>query len=312
MRSLPVFIIFFVLSSFYSVGQPQRLINKADTVFYLPYQDGKTTFSYRGKMGIIDSTGKVIVPATFSRLSRLFDNDDDFSYRFYYDGKKQGILDNDFNIVIPVGTYDDIDIRIDGFFKVRKNGKYSFVNKEGKCMDKWFEDAGFFRHGLAPVKFDGKWGYINEKSEVIIPNTYSDAKTFSKDQLAAVKQNGKWGFIDKTGTTIIPLMYEKVTFFVNGSCGARKNNLWGFVDRTNNTIIPFQYDDAEPFYSDLALVKKDGSYGYINIANVTVIPFQYSKAYSFYENQQLAFVKFNGKWTHIDKQGNINKMPWDK
>ena len=312
MRPFQLLIILFFLTPLYLAGQPQSLINKGDTILYLPYQDGKATFSYKGKMGIIDSTGKIIVPATFSRLNRLFDSEIGFSYRFYFDKKKQGILDENFNIVIPVGTYDDINILIGGFFRVKRDGKYSFVNKLGKCFDKWFDNAEDFSLGLAAVKFNDKWGFINDKDEVVIQNIYSDAKGFSKEQLAAVKTNGKWGFIDPLGKTIIPLEYEKVTFFINNNCGVRKNGLWGYIDRFNNLFIPFQYDDAEPFFCELALVKKDGIYGYINKKNEVIIPFQFSKAFSFYENDLLAYVKLNGKWTHIDKKGNINKMSWDK
>jgi hypothetical protein len=312
MRQFQLLLIAFLAFALCVDGQPPSLINRGDTILYLPYRDGIATFSFKGKMGIIDSTGKVIVHATFSRLNRLFTNEEGFSYRFYYDGKKQGILDQDFNVLVPVGSYDDIDILIGGFFKVKKNGKYSFVNEQGKCFDKWFDNAEFFRSRLAPVKLNGKWGFINDKCDFVIPNTYSDAKTFSNDGLAAVKLNGKWGFIDLSGKTVIPLMYEKVNFFINGSCGVRKENMWGYIDRTNSIIIPFQYGDAEPFFTDLALVKKDGNYGFINIHNEVVIPFQFSKAFSFGENEQLAYVKLNGKWTHIDKKGNIQKMYWDK
>ena len=300
------------MAPIYVIGQSQSLINKRDTILYLPYQDGKTTFSYKGKMGIIDSTGKVIVPATFSRLDRLFDTKIGFSYRFYYDKKKQGILDESFNIIIPVGTYDDINIFIDGFFRVKKDGKFSFVDKQGKCFDKWFEDAKDFSLGLAAVKVDGKWGFINDKSDFVIQNIYSEANGYSKEQLAAVKLNSKWGFIDLVGKIIIPIEYDKVTFFINNNCGVRRNGLWGYVDKSNTLFIPFQYDDAEPFFCELALVKKDGTYGYINKNDEIKIPFQFTKAFSFYESDRLAYVKFNGRWTHINKEGKIEKMYWDK
>lgn len=312
MRTLQLLIVSFFFAPFYVKGQPQSLINKSDTILYLPYQDGKTTFSYKGKMGIIDSTGKVIVPATFSRLNRLFDSEVGFSYRFYYDKKKQGILDENFNIIIPVGTYDDINIFLDGFFRVKKDGKYSFVDKQGKCFDKWFDDAKDFSLGLAAVKADSKWGFINHKGDFAIQNKYSEANGFLRENLAAVKLNGKWGFVDQTGKVIIPFEYDKTTFFVNNNCSVRKNGLWGYIDKTNTLFIPFQYDEAEPFFCELALVKKDGLFGYINKNNEVKIPFQYSKAFSFYENDRLAYVKFNGKWTHITKEGKIEKMYWDK
>jgi hypothetical protein len=312
MKSLQIIPFLLFLLPLYTLGQSQNLINKSDTILYLPYQEGKATFSYKGKMGVIDSTGKVIVPATFSRLNRLFDSDIGFSYRFYYDGNKQGILDEDFNIVIPVGDYDDIEILIGGFFRVKKNRKYSYVDIYGKCFGKWFDDAKEFRLGLAPVKTDGKWGFINSKCDFVIQNIYSEANGFLRDDLAAVKLNGKWGFVDQTGKVVIPFEYDKTTFFINNNCSVRKNGLWGYIDKDNTLFIPYQFDEAEPFFCELALVKRDGMYGYINKSNDIKIPFQYRKAYSFYEHDRLASVKFNGKWTHITKEGKIEKTYWDK
>ena len=312
MRHILLLITLVFEASLNIMGQPQSLINKNDTILYLPYQEGKATFSYKGKMGIIDSTGEKLFRATFSRLNRLFDDESGFSYRFYYDKKKQGILDQDFNIIIPIGTYDDINILMGGFFRVKKAGKYSFVDKQGKCFNKWFDEAKDFSLGVAAVKIDGKWGFINGKSDFVIQNVYSKANGFSNEQLAAVKSNGKWGFIDLTGKIIIPLEYEKVTFFINNSCGVYKNGLWDMSTDPTIFFIPFQYDYAEPFFCELALVKKDGVFGYINKNNEIKIPFRYSKAFSFYENERLAYVKYNGRWTHINKEGKIEKMFWDK
>ena len=43
-----------------------------------------------------------------------------------------------------------------------------------------YEDAGLFGDGLAPVKQNGKWGYINAENEVVVPFQYDLAGTFSE------------------------------------------------------------------------------------------------------------------------------------
>jgi hypothetical protein len=292
----------------YLFGQPQSLINKSDTILYLPYQDGKATFSYKGKMGIIDSMGKVIVPATFSSLDREYDNDGAFPYRFYRDKGKKGVLNRELKIVIPIGTYDDIEFMIDGMFTIKKDGKYSFADSSGKEIGKWFDKVKFFRHGLAPVEIQNKWGFINKSGHLIIENKFSEVHVFAPNGLAAVKQNGKWGFVDITGKTIIEPVYEKTNFFWGNACAVKLNGKWGYIDMTNNLIIPFQYEEAGSFSTDLALVKFQGKYGFINIKNEVIIPFQFNKANNFYENGLYARVKVNGKWTHVDKKGNIVKL----
>ena len=43
-----------------------------------------------------------------------------------------------------------------------------------------YEDAGFFSDGLAPVKQNGKWGYVNADNQTAIPFQYDLAGTFSE------------------------------------------------------------------------------------------------------------------------------------
>lgn len=61
-------------------------------------------------------------------------------------------------------------------------------------------DAGTFSEGLLRVKFaaDGKWGFINEKGEIVIEPVYEECSDFSGG-IAAVTRNGKHGFINKNG-----------------------------------------------------------------------------------------------------------------
>lgn len=62
-----------------------------------------------------------------------------------------------------------------------------------------YQNVRSFSEGLAPVQAsNGKWGYINEKQQFVIPARFDDAKEFQSGK-AAVKANGKWGFINKSG-----------------------------------------------------------------------------------------------------------------
>lgn len=53
----------------------------------------------------------------------------------------------------------------------------------------------------------GKWGYFDERGELIIDFIYDDAKSF-KDGYAKVKFNNKWGVINRKGQVVIPIKYR--------------------------------------------------------------------------------------------------------
>ena len=61
-----------------------------------------------------------------------------------------------------------------------------------------------FHYGLALVKLNGKWGYVDKSCKEVIPCKYDDACHFNNG-LAKVKLNGKWGYINKKGEEVISL-----------------------------------------------------------------------------------------------------------
>ncbi|MFC1737079.1 WG repeat-containing protein [Candidatus Hydrogenedentota bacterium] len=66
-------------------------------------------------------------------------------------------------------------------------------------------DGHLFSEGLAVVVTNGEkrlWGYVNTKGEWHIPASYEYAEPFSEG-LAAVKLDGKWMYIDSEGNKVI-------------------------------------------------------------------------------------------------------------
>lgn len=66
----------------------------------------------------------------------------------------------------------------------------------------------FFR----PVKISGKYGYADEKNNVVIHPKYDRAKPFSCDR-AKICIGGKFGFLDRYGDEVILAIYDKANDF---------------------------------------------------------------------------------------------------
>jgi hypothetical protein len=62
-----------------------------------------------------------------------------------------------------------------------------------------YDFASPFSEGLARVELNGKYGFVDREGKEIIPVKYDDAHVF-EDGLALVMFNGNWGYIDKNGT----------------------------------------------------------------------------------------------------------------
>ena len=72
----------------------------------------------------------------------------------------------------------------------KKDGKYGFVDKNGKVVvDYKYDDATEQNsYGYAGIKKDGKWGAINSKGEVVQDTTY-DLEDYLKIDFI-----GRWHF----------------------------------------------------------------------------------------------------------------------
>ena len=114
----------------------------------------------------------------------------------------------------------------EGFARVKLEGKYNFIDTEGKLLsEKWYDYAGYSSEGFAVVVLNNKFNHIDTKGKLLSEQWYDWVGDFSEG-FAQVKLNGKWNFINKEGK----LLSEQ----------------W--------------FDDAYPFHEGFALVKLDGKW----------------------------------------------------
>lgn len=178
-----------------------------------------------------------------------------------------------------------------------------------------YDDAGDFSEGLARVKLNGKWGFIDKTGREAVPCQYDDAGSFSEG-LAAVLLNGKWGFIDKTGKEVVPFKYNTVWPFSEGLAKVWLNHKYGYIDKTGREVVPCQYDKVWNFSNGMACVgievgqvnytaffppKTLYKCGLVNEQGQEVVPCKYDEIDNF-ENG-FARVKQGEKYGFVDKTG---------
>ncbi len=186
-----------------------------------------------------------------------------------------------------------------------------------------FQDVQSFNDGLAAVKIDNKWGFIDKTGKIVVEPSFNSTEGFFEfsDGLAAIsydtaeKVNNdlklkKWGFIDKTGKIVIkPKFYRDCGIhcpkFSEGLAAISADpNLkrYGFIDKAGKFVIQPKFEWASNFNDGLARVTVDGKTGYINKQGEFVIPPIYFGAEDFSEG--LAAVTHRPvSWFFIDKSG---------
>jgi hypothetical protein len=123
--------------------------------------------------------------------------------------------------------------------------------------------------GFAPAAVAGNtWGYLHKASANFLwPGRFQDALNFSQG-LAPVKIQGKWGYIDRAGRVIVEPAYDAAFPFRGQYAVMREGEKRGFLrvdpQAGVSVFIPGRYEDAFRFTEGLAPVKIGGKWGYIS------------------------------------------------
>lgn len=121
-----------------------------------------------------------------------------------------------------------------GFVPVRKKGKERIAPK--------YDDTDAFSEGLAAVKLNGKWGFVNQEGKETIPIQYYMVGTFSEGLVAVTKsettKDFQWLFVDNKGKTAIPIEFEGMfaPVFKDSKAKVRKDGKTFYIDKTGKEV----------------------------------------------------------------------------
>ena len=209
--------------------------------------------------------------------------------------------------------YDGVTFsELEEFAVVELNGKYGYINKEGReVINLIYDDATLFDQDVAAIKIDTRWGAINRKNELIIPLKYNYLSAFDNGK-AVAKHQKKWGVISNQEEVLVDFKYEMLGDYKNNLAMAKKDGKWGVINALDDVLIPFEYDMDENerwllvSRAEKVWFKKDGKWGSINLDGAEVIPFKYDKVLTIY-NDGRALVIDNQRTLMIDSNGNCLK-----
>lgn len=289
------------------------------------------------KRGVINLKNEIVIPIKYDHIFQYDTN----IFRVKV-GKKYGLVNDKDETVVPI-IYDSID-RMgynSGIYRLRLDNKYALYNIKGKETGIVYDYVVSSGDELIRVQIDGKWGFVNQNFEEIIPVIYERAWDF-EDNFALVKEDGEWYFLfymseeDKIEqkekmkeyswlyrlsnkvfhsfrnyykisveeqVNNRSLLGEHASHFVRTKKGAL------YVDdyiaaRNESALIPIDIDEVS-FLDDYgyAEVRRDGKYGLINADGEFVVPCIYDELRRL-NNIQYAVARINDKWGTVDLQNN--------
>ena len=273
----------------------------------IPYQfQNSFMVKKNGKFGIIDKQGKQITPLKYDRFDTFFEGLAHVSIN-----GKTGLIDLNGREITPI-KYDNIGHYLpkgknEGLITVRINGKFGFINKTGREITQLkYDYISEFNDGVAKVTINGKDGAIDKEGKEIIPvGKYEYSISDFHEGIAKVYLNEKFGFIDKNGKVIIQIKYDEVTDFYCGFSKVGLNRKVGLIDKTGKEIIPIgKYYNIDNYDKDLTSVyNESGHFGYVDskTSQEIIVIGKYDGFFGFHEG--VSVVSLNDKYGVIDIKG---------
>ena len=192
----------------------------------------------------------------------------------------------------------------EGYASAKFDGKYGFVDDKFNKVKIEYDYTTNFYNGVAAVKKGDKWAIINKEFKDLTGFVYDDVvfdefNICSRNGAIFAKKDGKYLMLDLSGKTLTKDTYDAVKMFVSTQpVAVKKGDKWGFVDKKGKVIIDYKYEDAESFSLGLAPVSINGKWGYIDLKGELVITNEFDGAKPFYKSG-VASVKSDNMYRFI-------------
>lgn len=217
------------------------------------FKNGLAPVFKDGKNNYINQDEKILISFPFNKC-----------YEFSNGCAIVQAQDNKFGLIDVLGktiiepNFDEISAtNSPNFFKIKQNGYYKLFNKSSKKIisKKNFTEMGVLVGGLAKVKLDDYYNYIDSTGKIIITKKYQAAADF-QNELARVKFENKLGFVTPNGFLALDFTYNNVMDFTDGFTFAEgANKLWRIIDRNGRNITFDQFINPKPFVNGFSVVQ---------------------------------------------------------
>jgi hypothetical protein len=206
-------------------------------------------------------------------------------------------------IILP--KYEIVQTFFDGLAPVKMNEKWGYIDQSGLRIGSALFDQPVLEmpyKGTFRIQETGKQGIAHISGEEILFPQYQSISDFSED-LASVNKKGKWGFINVEGREVIRPVFSNAGNFSEEVAAVQVGESWGFIDKKGQLVIDPTYSYCSDFSGGLARVQQNGLWGFVDKKGRMVISPIFENAGDFTEGKTP--VQKNGLWGFIDKNGGM-------
>ena len=299
------------------------------------FHEGRSVFYSNNKCGVIDITGKIIVPANWEYIAD-FENGNAI---LRSNADTYGLIGRDGCLIIPA-IYDFMSRINEDYFYAKKDNKCGVLNSQGEIVlpveyDFIFDET--IDIDVVKINRNDKYGLTDGNFNIILPVEYESIASFKDKEfpIIEIRKNGKkYGFnlmtkhictpafehlfakgsdfaditLETGETYVIDKWGKKLPKHINQETGVyayKENGKWGFKDKTGKVLISPRYDYVGDYwYYSFISVSKDYKSGIVNNQGKEILaPKKDCILHSFYCNYDFAVIMHDDKIGAIDING---------
>ncbi len=195
------------------------------------FSEGRAAVQKDGACGYITREGEEIVDFAFTKCL-----DFDGGKAVVYKGIRRAGLVNAAGEMILEPSVDRLLTFQEGRGLVRDDDyRFYYITEQSDLYDGFYQEASAFRHGVAVVQVEGKWGIINQRGIEIIPPKYDKIESF-ENGFAKVRIKGFNGLSNLKGELIVQPNYEYISYAGEGLFRVEQGDRIGYFDVRGNWV----------------------------------------------------------------------------
>lgn len=265
--------------------------------FLAPLQDNLLLSQADGREGLVDRTGKVLLPCRYDRIvvddPDLFLLQKDRRWGFYHPASGR----------VTEPRYLAVEPLSDGLAAVRdEEGRWGYVDATGQLViPPVFDWAGPFRDGRAAVSVRGEVVFIDPQGRRLAIDLPIGNDPPLPGGLRQVEVNGRFGFVDAQGRFVLRPAFRAVRTFASGSLLLLEGDLWSMYAPDGRELHPATWTAVGLVREDRCWVSNGQGTGFVDGTGRLVVPMHYDQARDFSEGR--AAVRRGTKWGFVDRDG---------
>ena len=241
-----------------------QAIENQDSQNNVFFNDTVLKVMQNGKYGLIDYTGKEVLPCEYDAITSLTGVEN--SLMIQKEGKV-GLADNSGKVVL--------------------NPEYLTILAIGDN----------YQAGYIVENEQNQYGVVDVNGKQVLEIKYTQIKPFTSNAMYAAQENGTWELVGKDGI-VVSVPYEDVVDFNNSHVIVKNGTSYGVMGMDGTELIAPSYEDLAFGFYDSFIVKQNGLYGIQTTAGETKVEPAY-QSMSYLETANLITASKDGIETDI-------------